>query len=56
MGIFEGRPKIASWWAALAERDSVRGSAVVDLREHFHKMVARDRGGYQSVIGARLAG
>jgi glutathione S-transferase len=56
MAIFEGRPKIALWWAALAERESVRGSAVVDLREHFHKMVARDRGGYRSVIGARLAG
>ena len=56
MAIFEGRPKIARWWEALSERESVRGSAVVDLRKHFHKMVARDRGGYRSVVGARLAG
>lgn len=56
IAIFDGRPKIARWWEALSERESVRGSAVVDLRKHFHKMVARDRGGYRSVVGARLAG
>ncbi len=56
MAIFEGRPKIARWWNALAERESVRGSAVHDLRELFHKMIGRDRGGYRSVVGARVAG
>ena len=56
MAIFEGRPKIARWWNALAERESVRGSAVHDLREQFHKMIGRDRGGYRSVVGARITG
>jgi glutathione S-transferase len=56
MAIFEGRPKVARWWSALAERESVRGSAVHDLREQFHKMIGRDRGGYRSVVGARIAG
>jgi glutathione S-transferase len=56
MAIFEGRPKVERWWRALAERESVRGSAVADLRERFHKMVGRDRGGYRSVVGARIVG
>ena len=56
MAIFKGRPKVARWWSALAERDSVRGSAVQDLREKFVKMIGRDRGGYRSVVGARIAG
>ena len=56
MAIFEGRPKVASWWNALAARDSVQGSAVADLREQFDKMVGRDRGGYKSVVGPQLAG
>ena len=55
MAIFEGRPKVARWWIALAARDSVRGSAVPDLRERFDKMIGRDRGGYRSVVGARIA-
>ncbi len=54
MAIFEGRPKIARWWEALAELDSVRDSAVPDLRQRYHAFVGRDRGGYQSFIGARL--
>ena len=56
MAIFEGRPKVARWWSALAERESVRGSAVHDLRERFDKSIGRDRGGYRSVVGARIAG
>ncbi len=56
MAIFEGRPKVARWWSALAERGSVRGSAVHDLRERIHKMIGRDRGGYRSVVDARIAG
>ncbi len=56
MAIFEGRSKVARWWSALAERESVRGSAVHDLRERFHKMIGRDRDGYRSVVGARIAG
>ena len=56
IAIFEGRPKVASWWHALAARDSVQGSAVADLREQFDKMVGRARGGYKSVVGAQLAG
>ncbi len=56
MAIFEGRPKVDRWWRALDERDSVRGSAPHDLREQFHQIVGRDRGGYRSVVGARIAG
>jgi hypothetical protein len=56
MAIFEGRPKVARWSNTLAERESVRGSAVHDLRQQFHKMVGRDRGGYRSVVGARMVG
>jgi glutathione S-transferase len=56
MAIFEGRPKVARWWSALSDRKSVRGSAVHDLRERFHKMIGRDRGGYRSVVGAQIAG
>jgi len=56
MAIFEGRHKVARWWSTLAERESVRGSAVHDLREQFHKMVGRDRGGYQSVVASSVPG
>jgi glutathione S-transferase len=56
MAIFGGRPKVARWWSALAARESVRGSAVHDLRERFPTMLSRDRGGYRSVVGARIAG
>ncbi len=56
MAIFEGRPKIARWWDAMAELESVRGSAPHDLREQFYSMVGRDRGGYRSVVGARIDG
>jgi glutathione S-transferase len=55
MAIFEGRPKVARWWDALAGRDSVRNSAVADLRQRFDKTTARDRDGAQSVVGARIA-
>lgn len=55
MAIFNGRPKVANWWNALAGRDSVQGSAVADLRQQFDRMVGRDRGGYKSIVGARLA-
>ena len=54
MAIFEGRPKAAGLWRALAERESVQGSAPHDLRQQFDKMVGRDRGGYRSVVGARV--
>jgi glutathione S-transferase len=54
MAIFEGRPKIARWWDALGELDSVRDSAVPDLRQRYHNFVGRDRGGYKSFIGALL--
>lgn len=55
MEIFTGRPKVARWWSALAGRESVRDSAVSDLRQRFDKMIGRDRGGYKSVVGARVA-
>lgn len=55
LGLYDGRPKLALWWTALAERPSVRDSAGPDLHERFEKMVARDRGGYRSIVGARVA-
>ncbi|MEM6788553.1 MAG: glutathione S-transferase family protein [Myxococcota bacterium] len=51
---YRGRPKVAGWWAALATKESVAKSAVPDLRQRFETMIARDRGGYQSLIGARV--
>ncbi|MFV2091959.1 MAG: glutathione S-transferase family protein [Hyphomicrobiales bacterium] len=54
MEIFAAAPKVARWWAALAERDSVRDSAVPDLHERFNAMIGRDRGGHKSVVGARV--
>ena len=51
---FETRPKLKRWWTALAERDSVKNSAVDDIRERFDRMVGRDRGGYRSVVGSNV--
>jgi len=55
MSIFKERPKVARWWHALSERESVRGSAVPDIHERYLSFVGRDRGGYQSFIGAMIA-
>ena len=52
---FASRPKLHRWWTSLAERPSVQQSAVSDLRQRFDKMIGRDRGGYQSVIGAKVS-
>ena len=52
---FEARPKLKRWCSALADSASVKKSAVSDLRARFERMIARDRGGYQSVVGARVA-
>ena len=51
---FDSRPKVKLWWTSLAERPSVQQSAVSDLRQRFDKMIGRDRGGYRSVVGARV--
>jgi len=55
LALFDGRPKVAGLWRALAVRDSVQGSAPHDLRQQFDKMVGRDRGGYRSIVGAQIA-
>jgi glutathione S-transferase len=53
---FDGRPKLARWLEALSAKESVKRSAVADLREKLEKMLGRDRGGGErSLIGARLA-
>jgi glutathione S-transferase len=52
LAIFKGRPRVARWWKALAAQDSVQRSAVDDLHAQFKQMIGRDRGGYQSVVGA----
>lgn len=54
LGSFDGRPKVERWWAALHARDSVKRSAVDDLRARFDAYTGRDRGGYRSVIGSRV--
>ena len=55
MGLFgEDRPKVTGWWSAIGARESVQGSAPADVRERFHAMIGRDRGGYRSVIGAMV--
>ncbi len=55
MAIFADHPKVERWWRALSERSSVEGSGPVDLKEQFHRMVGRDRGGWRSVVGERVA-
>jgi len=55
MAIFERHPKVARWWSALADRKSVVNSAVPDLRQRYETYVGRDRGGYKSLVGARIA-
>ena len=46
------RPNVTRWWQAIESRPSVPPSAPANVRERFCRMIARDRGGYQSVIGA----
>lgn len=48
------RPNVTRWWQAIEARPSVPSSAPADLRERFYTMIGRDRGGYRSVIGARV--
>ena len=48
----DGRPKVTRWWNATEARPSVRASAPGNIRERFHAMIGRDRGGYRSLIGA----
>ena len=55
LGVFDDRPRVARWWGALAEQDSVRGSAVDDIRQRFERSISRDRGGSRSVVGLRVA-
>jgi glutathione S-transferase len=55
LGVFADRPRVARWWSALAEQDSVRGSAVDDIRDRFETSISRDRGGYRSVVGLSVA-
>ncbi len=52
---FTSRPKLRRWWLALAERDSVVDSLVPDARARFDAYVGRDRGGYRSLVGSRVA-
>jgi glutathione S-transferase len=52
---FEARPKVKRWWDALAATPSVQQSAVPDLEDKVRKMIARDRGGYQSFLGAKAS-
>lgn len=51
---YEKRPKLKRWWSALADKPSVKESAIPELRQKFEKMIGRDRGGYKSVIGAKV--
>lgn len=51
----DSRPRVTRWWRSIEARPSVPASAPPDVRQRFHAMIGRDRGGYRSVIGA-LAG
>lgn len=50
----DARPRVTRWWQSLEARPSVPASAPADLRARFEQMIARDRGGYRSLIGARV--
>ena len=53
MGLFDDRrPRVTRWWKSIEARPSVPVSAPADVRERFHQMIGRDRGGHQSLIGA----
>jgi len=53
MGLFgEARPNVTRWWTSIEARPSVPAAAPADIRERFHAMIGRDRGGYRSVIGS----
>lgn len=51
----DSRPRVTRWWRAIESRPSVPASAPEDIRERFHAMIGRDRGGYCSLIGERTA-
>lgn len=56
MKLFGGqRPRVTNWWRSIAARPSVPASAPAYLRERFHAMISRDRGGYRSLIGGLAA-
>jgi len=56
MALFgDNRPRVTRWWHAVEARPSVPASAPADLRQRFHAMIARDRGGYRSLIGGLAA-
>ena len=55
LGLFgERRPNVTRWWQSIEARPSVPPSAPQDVRERFYRMIGRDRGGYRSLIGARV--
>lgn len=56
MGLFgDSRSRVTRWWRTIEARPSVPASAPADIRQRFHAMIARDRGGYRSVIGELAA-
>lgn len=56
MALFgDQRPCVTRWWRAIEARPSIPASAPANVRERFHEMIGRDRGGYRSVIGALAA-
>lgn len=56
MALFgEHRPRVTRWWGSIEARPSVPASAPADLRDRFHGMIGRDRGGYRSLIGGLAA-
>lgn len=56
MGLYgDHRPMVTRWWQSIRNRPSVAASMPDDIRERFHTMIGRDRGGYRSVIGELAA-
>ncbi len=55
MALFgDHRPRVTRWWHSIETRPSVAASAPADVRQRFHRMIGRDRGGYRSLIGAEV--
>lgn len=55
LGVFEGKPKLAAWRAALSARPSVHEAVVPDYAERLLAFVARQEGVLARLIEARQA-
>jgi glutathione S-transferase len=54
-GIFAGKPKVAAWRAALAERPSIAEAVVADYPARLERFVASQNGYLAALMGRRAA-